>query len=168
MSSTCQYDEDEHFECADAGAADTFPCAAGDLKRGDTVCIRGRPCKVLAVSCFKGGKHGHCKAAIEGEDIFTGRKHELVAPASYPMPCPFVFKSEYQLIDIAADGRQLSLLDADCEQRGDLDLPLDGSFNEATGRAIRAHFAAGKSLVLLAQRAMGIEAVMSFKVDNGR
>ena len=66
--------ESEHFECADAGAADTFPTSAGDLKKGDYVCIRGRPCKVVQIDVVKVDKHGHTKAAIEGEDILTGRK----------------------------------------------------------------------------------------------
>ena len=167
MSRRCESDheEEELFECADAGAADTFPKAAGDLKRGEHVCIRGRPCRIVSVETFKVGKHGHCKAAIEGEDIFTGRKYELVAPASFPMPCPFLHKAEYTLIDILDDG-QLSLLDDACEQRCDLDLPLE--HNEPLARAIRAHFEAGRSLTLVSNRAMAFEAIMTFKVDTGR
>ncbi len=159
--------EDELFECADAGAAETYPMAAGDLKRGDHVCIRGRPCRIIDISTAKPGKHGHTKATIEGEDLFTGKKHEIVAPSSYPMPCPFVKKQEFVLIDIADNGA-LSLLDDACEMRNDLDLPLDDGHNEALGRAIRAHFNAGKSLILISQKAMGVEAIVAFKFDTGR
>ena len=116
--------EDEHFESADANAADTFPVAAGDLKKNDFVCIRGRPCKILDIETFKNGKHGSAKCSILGEDIFvTGKKYELVCPAAYPMPCPAVSKAELQLIDISEDG-ELTLLDEDFEERQDLDLPL--------------------------------------------
>lgn len=153
----------EHFESSDAGATDTVPCQAGDLKRGDFVCIRGRPCKITDMDIFKNGKHGSAKCSITGEDIFNFKKYELVCPASYPMPCPVVTKSELQLVDIAEDGEQLTLLDEAFEQREDLDLPLKD--NESVARAIRAHFDAGKALVLTVQKAMGIEQVMGFKVD---
>jgi len=158
--------EDELFECADAGAAETFLTSAGDLKRGDLVCIRGRPCKVLENDVVKTGKHGHAKACIEGEDIFTGRKYELVAPGGFPMPCPFVKKCELSLIDISHDG-QLTLLDEENEERCDLDLPFKE--NESLARAIRANFDNGKSLILMTQKAMGIEAVVAFKYEaSGR
>jgi len=158
--------DEETFECADVGAVDTFPKAAGDLARGDCVCIRGRPCKVLENEHIKNGKHGSAKAAIVGEDLFTGKHYELVAPGSFGLPCPFVSKCEYQLIDIEHDGA-LSLLDASNAERCDLDLPLKD--NESLARAIRAHFDSGKSLVLITQKAMGIEAVIAFKHDtNGR
>jgi len=161
----CEFDE-EHFECADAGAADTFPVCAGDLKRGDLVCIRGRPCKILENDVVKVGKHGHTKACIEGEDIFTGRKYELVAPGSFGLPAPVVKKSEFSLIDIHEDN-SLSLLDEHNEMRNDLDLPMKE--NESLARAIRAHFDNGKSLILIAHKAMGIEAILAFKFEsNGR
>jgi translation initiation factor 5A len=160
--------DEEHFECADSGAADTFPTAAGDLRRGDHVCIRGRACRILESTNVKGGKHGHCKTCIEAEDVFTGRRVQFVAPASYPMPCPFVKKQEFILIDIADDGA-LSLLDDDNEERNDLDLPgLDGGHDAELGEAIRAHFEAGRSLILVSQRAMGVESIVAFKVDTGR
>ena len=165
MSSRMQdlnYSDDEQFECADAGAANTFPTPAGDLKKGDFVVIRGHACKVHDTSVVKGGKHGHTKAHLEGADIFTGQKLEIVAPSSFGMPCPVVTKTEFQLIDIDLDdGHRLTLLDDDCEQREDLDLPFKD--NEPLARAIRAHFAAGKDLLLVAHKAMGIEQVMSFK-----
>ena len=154
--------DDEHFECADAGAADTIPCQAGDLKKGDFVCIRGRPTKIVEMETFKNGKHGSAKCSITGEDLFTFKKYELVCPASYPMPCPIVTKSELQLIDISDEG-ELTLLDENFEERADLDLPLKD--NESVARAIRAHFENGKDLTLTVQKAMGIEQVMSFKVE---
>jgi len=135
--------DEETFECADVGAVDTFPTCASDLKKGDCVCVRGRPCKITDVEHIKNGKHG-----------------------GFGLPCPFVHKNEYQLIDIQEDGA-LSLLDNDNNERCDLDLPLKD--NETLARAIRAHFDSGKSLVLVTQKAMGIEAVIAFKYDtNGR
>jgi translation initiation factor 5A len=157
--------DEELFECADAGAAETFPTSAGDLRRGDAVCIRGRACRILEATNVKGGKHGHCKTCIEAEDIFTGRRVQFVAPASYPMPCPVVKKQEFLLIDVADDGA-LSLLDDDNAERNDLDLPTE--LDAALAEAIRAQFEAGKSLILISQRAMGVETIIAFKFDTGR
>src|SRR5205809_79977 len=101
--------DDETFETADAGSSHTFPTSAGDLKKGDFVCIKGFPCRVIDISTSKTGKHGHAKANITALDIFTNKKYEEVSPTSHALPCPFVEKGEFQLVDIAIDGR-LTLL----------------------------------------------------------
>jgi len=155
--------DEETFECADVGAVDTFPTCAADLKRSDCVCIRGRPCKITEVEHVKNGKHGACKVILVAEDLFTGRHHELVAPGSFGLPCPFVAKAEYQLVDIQKDGA-LSLLDDDNNERCDLDLPIKD--NESLARALRAQFESGKNLIVITQKAMGIEAFISFKADS--
>ena len=53
---------DETFENVDAGASLTVPVQAGQLRKGDFVCINGFPCKVVDVSTSKTGKHGHAKS----------------------------------------------------------------------------------------------------------
>jgi len=50
---------DETFESVDAGASETIPMEAGQIKKGGYICIKGRPCKVVSVSTSKTGKHGH-------------------------------------------------------------------------------------------------------------
>jgi translation elongation factor P/translation initiation factor 5A len=70
---------DETFESADSGASMTVPVQAGNLKKGDFVCINGFPCKVVDISTSKTGKHGHAKANITALDVFTGKKYEEVA-----------------------------------------------------------------------------------------
>ena len=127
------------------------------------MCIRGRPVRVVESDTVKGGKHGHCKTTLTGEDILTGKKLELAAPSSYGLPCPVVVKSEYLLMDVQSDAT-LSLLDDDNELRADLNLPLRD--NEALARAIRAHFDAGKSLIVVTTKAMGEEHVTAFKLES--
>ena len=39
--------DDETFERADAGASLTFPVQAGNLKKGDFLCIKDHPCKII-------------------------------------------------------------------------------------------------------------------------
>lgn len=40
--------DDYTFESTDAGASDTFPCEAGQIRKGGFIMIKGHPCKV----CF--------------------------------------------------------------------------------------------------------------------
>lgn len=41
---------------------------AGQLKVGDFVLIRGRPCKIIAISKSKTGKHGSSKIHVTFDD----------------------------------------------------------------------------------------------------
>jgi len=66
--------EDETFETQDAGAADSYPIEAGQIRKGGHIMIKGRPCKVTDVSSSKTGKHGHAKCHFVANDIFTGKK----------------------------------------------------------------------------------------------
>ena len=56
----------------------SIPKQAGDLQKGDYVCMgqKKRPCKVVEMSVVKNGKHGHAKAVITAVDIFNGQKFE--------------------------------------------------------------------------------------------
>ncbi len=69
--------DDETFETSDSGSSLTYPVSAGDLKKGDILCIKGFPCRITDIAISKTGKHGHAKAAITAIDIFTGRKMEV-------------------------------------------------------------------------------------------
>ena len=48
---------EETFDTADAGASETNPMEAGQIKKGGYICIKGRPCKVVSISTSKTGKH---------------------------------------------------------------------------------------------------------------
>ena len=55
-------DADETFESADAGSSPVIPMEAGQIRKGGYIVIKNRPCKVVAVSTSKTGKHGHAKS----------------------------------------------------------------------------------------------------------
>ena len=154
--------DDETYETADAGSSHTFPTPAGDLKKGDHLCIKGFPCRIVDIATSKTGKHGHAKANITALDVFTGKKYEEVAPTSHSLPCPFVVKTEYQLLDIGANGN-LTVLDDDNNERSDFNLPPD----EELAARIKEAFAGGKELQIIVQKAMGIEQVVSIKEPGG-
>ena len=91
-------DEEEHhetFEKGESGASNTFPVAAGDIKKGGYCILKDMPCKVVEYSTSKAGKHGHAKATIVGIDIFTGKKYEDACPTSHNIYVPIVKKNEY-------------------------------------------------------------------------
>jgi len=156
--------DDEVFENAGGvGSSLTYPVQAGALKKGDHMCIKGHPCKVIELSVSKTGKHGHAKASIVAIDIFTKQKLEDQAPTTHNVDAPFVKSVTYSLMDVREDG-QLSLMDEENNMREDLNLPKD----EELAAEIRKQFEDGKELQLVVVSAMGTEQVLSFKNDNSR
>merc|ERR1719158_19941 len=95
-------DAGETFEGGDAGASDTYPQQAGEIRKGSHLMIKGHPCKCVEVSTSKTGKHGHAKAHIVAIDIFTGKKYEDLCPTSHTLAVPFVKREEYTVL--TADG----------------------------------------------------------------
>merc|ERR1712139_262096 len=116
-------DDEPTFETGDAGAADTFPQQAGEIKKGSYLMIKGNPCKCVEVSTSKTGKHGHAKAHIVAIDIFTGKKMEDLCPCSHNLEVPFVKRTEYQLLNADGDSGEVSLLLESGETKDDLNLP---------------------------------------------
>ena len=156
-------DVDETFESVGAGASDTIPMQAGQLKKGDYVCIKGFPCKIVDVSVSKTGKHGHAKASITALDIFTGKKYEDGAPTSHNMAVPVVKTNQYMLVDIgqpdAAGKRALTLLDDEGEERNDLNLPEDEDLAKRLIEALES----GAETQVQVTSAMGHHQVMGLK-----
>ena len=150
---------DEDFSQADSGASHTYPCMAGDIKKGGHIMIKNRPCKVVDVSFSKTGKHGHSKAHFIGLDIFTNKKCEELCPSSHNIMVPNVTRKEYQLINIDED--YVSLLDENGDSKDDLQLPDDEelSFN------IKKKFDEGEDDIFLTTiSALGEEKILSMKL----
>ena len=154
--------EDETFESTDAGASETYPMEAGQIRKSGHIMIKGNPCKVIDVSTSKTGKHGHAKCNFVATDIFTGKKLEDIVPSTHGTTVPNVFRSEYTLLDIT-DEDYLSLMDEGGETREDLKMP---ERPEELVKSIREGFDAGDSLILAVVKAMGEEHVMACKKDT--
>ena len=135
---------EETFDTADAGASETIPMEAGQIKKGGYICIKGRPCKVVSISTSKTGKHGHAKCNFVATDIFTGKKLEDIVPSSHGTTVPNVFKTEYSLLDIS-DEDYLSLMDSNGEVREDLKMP---DHPDELVEQIRKGFDRGDPLIL--------------------
>jgi translation initiation factor 5A len=147
----------EVFEKAESGASAVFPMAAGQLRKGGMIVIKGCPCKVVDISVSKTGKHGHAKAHIVATDIFTDKKLEELCPTSHNVEVPVVKRSDLTVVDINEDGF-LSLMDDDGTTREDLRLP-EGDL----GKEIQAKFEEGAEIIVNVVAAMGIEQVLGWK-----
>lgn len=152
---------DYTFESTDAGASETFPCEAGQIRKGGFIMIKGHPCKVVNVSTSKTGKHGHAKCNFTALEIFNNRKYEDIVPSTHGTSVPFVSRKEYTLLDISEDGF-VSLMEESGDVRDDIKLP---TYPEDLADQMRTQFDDGKQLVATVLKACGNEQIISVKED---
>ncbi|KAH8057780.1 eukaryotic translation initiation factor [Aureococcus anophagefferens] len=152
----------EGFETADAGASETIPMEAGQIRKGGYICIKNRPCKVVSVSTSKTGKHGHAKCNFVATDIFTGKKLEDIVPPTHAHDGPQRLPHGVHAPRHLRRGLPL-LMDESGEAREDLQMPKGP---DELVKSIREGFDAGDSLSVVVVKAMGEEHVMSCKKDT--
>ena len=134
--------EDYDFEQGEAGSAGIEKVAAGSLKKGDLVMIKGHPCKVVSFSTAKTGKHGSAKAMVTGIDIFSSNKYECTFSTSDNVDAPVVKRVEYSLINIDDEGFATLMTDSG-DIKEDLKLPEEEWLKDVSDR-IREIFEDGK------------------------
>lgn len=160
-----EIDLDENFEQADAGSAQTIPKQCSALRKGQFVCIKNHPCKIVEMSTSKTGKHGHAKVHLVAIDIFTTKKYEDICPSTHNMSVPTVTRTEYTLVDIMKDEDGgddfVSLMDDVGETRDDLKLE-----NDDCGRQLKEKFGGDESYLVTVLKAMGVERIISFKAST--
>lgn len=153
-------DEDYSVETADAGAAMFKPIQTSTLKKGSYILIKGRPCKVDAISTSKPGKHGSAKCHIVAIDIFTNKKMEEISPSHQKVDSPEVIRLEYALHDIS-DGFLVLWDENGCCQKEDVRVP-DGEL----GTKIQKMHEDGIDVIITVLSAMGTEMVIDVKTDK--
>ena len=156
---------DEEFEHVGAGASDTYPVTAHDLKKGGMMTINGRPCKVVDISFAKTGKHGHAKASITAIDIFNGRKMEDSLPGHAGVDVPYVTRKELQAIAVDLDG-YVTLMNEQGEIRSDLKLPDETESDQKCAARILAALDDMRECFVTVLAAMGIEKIAEVTKDN--
>ena len=149
---------------AEAGGSKTFPMQCGNLKKGSHVILKGKPCKVVDIATSKTGKHGHAKANITGLDIFTNKKYEDCHPTSHNVDCPFVTKTDFELVSVA-DDNFVTFIDKEGEFREDLQLPTDEDLSEMVNK-LKADLEADKNLLITVVSAMGEEKIIAYRDDK--
>merc|ERR1712183_577992 len=149
--------DDEQFESADTGSL-TFPFAAGSIRKGSYMLIKGNPCKVADVSTCKTGKHGHAKCNITGIDIFSAKKYEDSVPSSHNVECPNVTKTEYTVVSI--DDGYVTLMNDDGDMREDLKLPELEDLADVKQRLMDG-YEKDEEMICVVQAAMGQEMIIT-------
>jgi len=148
------------FEGAEAGASLTYPMAAGQIRKGAHILIKGRPCKVLEMTTSKTGKHGHAKCHFTATDIFTGKKMEMLESSTHNCEVPNVSRAEYTLLDISEDGF-VSLMDDDGETKEDLKLPSGTDDLNKLQEELKKAFDDGKDMIIVVLSSMNEEMIVA-------
>ena len=155
-------EQDYGFTAGDAGSAGTCKTSAGSLHKGDLVMIKGHPCRVVAFSTAKTGKHGSAKAMITGIDIFTANKYECTFSTSDNVDAPIVKRLEYTLINIEDDGF-VTLLDDNGETKEDIKLPEEEWLKEIADKAREIFTEGTKECIVSVIGALGIEKIVAVR-----
>merc|ERR1712048_821134 len=150
----------QEFENVESGASLTYPAAAGSIRKGAHIVIKGRPCKVLEMTTSKTGKHGHAKCHFTAVDIFTGKKCEMLESSTHNCDVPNVNRAEYTLLDISDDGF-VSLMEDSGETKDDLSLPSGTEDLDALAVTLKEDFEEGKDLIITVLSAMNQEMIIA-------
>ena len=146
------------FSSGEAGASETIPMEAGQIRKGGYIMIKGQPCKVSDVSTSKTGKHGHAKCNFIAYNIFNNKRLEDMVPSTHGTTVPVVSRMEYTLVDID-DEDYVSLMDENGEIRDDLKLP---EYPDNYAEELKAEFGE-KELLVTVLKACGQEQIISHK-----
>merc|ERR1711934_726982 len=152
----------QEFETAESGASLTYPAAAGSIRKGAHIVIKGRPCKVLEMTTSKTGKHGHAKCHFTATDIFTGKKCEMLESSTHNCDVPNVHRAEYTLLDIDDDGF-VSLMEESGDTKDDLQLPSGTDDSNKLAEDLKAAFDDGKDVIVTVLSAMNEEMIIAMR-----
>ncbi|OWF41260.1 eukaryotic translation initiation factor 5A-1-like [Mizuhopecten yessoensis] len=151
--------EETEFGTGDAGSSTTVPQQCSALRKNGYVVIKEHPCKIVEMCTSKTGKHGHAKVHMTGLDIFTQKKYDDICPSTHNMSVPIVIRLDLQVVDVSRDeDGYMSLMNDNGE------LAYVKSSQGGLGKEIRKRFENDENLSVTVIKAMGEEAVQSFKV----
>merc|ERR1712157_420439 len=151
----------QEFENVESGASLTYPAAAGSIRKGAHIVIKGRPCKVLEMTTSKTGRHGHAKCHFTALDIFTGKKCEMLESSTHNCDVPNVSRAEYTLLDI--DDGFVSLMEESGDTKDDLKLPSGTDDLDKLAEDLQAAFEDGKDLIITVLSAMNEEMIVAMR-----
>lgn len=136
----------------------TIPKQSSLVKQGGHLVINGRPCKVMAVTTAKTGKHGGAKNHFQAMDIFTGKFTAHMCCTTDRVDVPVVRKDVYTLMAVQ-DGF-MSLLDASGGVKETLRVPRN-----PLGDDILTAYEDDREVTVTVLSAMGEEMVHSFRCE---
>lgn len=105
--------------------SDVEPITAGQAKPGKYLVIEDEVYVVKSMDKGKSGKHGHAKARIKMQNIFTGNVKEVVMPAGNKIMSPKILKKNAQVIEVSDNDAHL--MDLEDFSYFDASLPGDAA-----------------------------------------
>ena len=148
------------FQGGDAEASATFPVQCSSLRKNGFVMIKNRPCKIVEMSIFKNGKHGHAKVHFVALDIFTGKKLEDVCPSTHNIDVPNIKRQEYKVVWI--NGNFLHLMDKNGGIRNDLKCPESKEIADQIQAAIDGE----QDVLCTVLSALGEERIIATRINS--
>jgi translation initiation factor 5A len=86
------------------------------------VVIDDEPCKIMAISTSKPGKHGEAKARIEAIGIFDGQKRSIVHPVKHKVHVPMIDKRSAQILSLIGKS-SVQLMDLESYETFEMPIP---------------------------------------------
>jgi len=74
------------------------------IKCGQYIVIDGKPCRVIATTQAKPGKHGASKTLFDAKDILTGKNVQTSAASKGTIEVPEIVQENYTVIDVSEEG----------------------------------------------------------------
>ncbi len=83
------------------------PAELGSIKVGSYVMVDNEPCRIVAYTKSKPGKHGSAKARVVAIGVFDGVKRSFVKPVDSQVEVPLIEKRSGQVISLQPSVVQL-------------------------------------------------------------
>ena len=132
---------------------------AGQLKKGDFIIIKDRPCKIIEIHKSKPGKHGAAKARFVGMDLLLkGKKYECIYNTGEAATCPVVVRYEAALLSM--DDCDVNVL------RGAKSETIPVPKDDELANQIRQEYEGGEQLLLQVLCALGQQEIVGCRRDN--
>jgi translation initiation factor 5A len=100
------------------------------LRVGNLIVVDGKPCKILAMSSAKPGKHGAAKTIFDTRNLLTGKNVQTSAASKGMMSVPQTKRETYTVLDVKDD--LFMTLMKDGQLREDVQLQNDEHGNMIT------------------------------------
>lgn len=151
------------MECEDYVSADSTCSLLNtkspvDVRNGECIMLKQKPCKICSIAVFKTGKHGDAKYHFGGFDMFTGKRCEELYMAHQKVACPEVSKTQFLVTDMDSDGYVSLTNEKTLEMREDLRITDD----DMKGK-IRESLSKGDELIVTVLSVVNIEKVIDCK-----
>ena len=102
------------------------PVTATEIKEGQHVLLKGRPCLIVAVKHCKTGKHGRAKVTLQGQDVLTSAKVDYSCAGHLRLSGFTLLKHEWQVVGCNTEEGRLDCLDAKSQPRSvDIDVKTE-------------------------------------------